>query len=391
MMTWPYLGSVALVLAITLGILALGRRWPGLAIAWIVYLVILAPNLGIVRVGNELVADRYCYVASMSLAAVLAYGVVLVLPWIQRRRHRVVALVLASFFLIAGLSVLSWRQCRTWETTAGLWRHVHDHGYPDDVTVLFNLGLNRSLAGDDNAAMEYYVRALRSNPRNPDAHNLLGAALLRQGRFDEAMREVAEAVRLDPRYAAAQNDLGSLLARKGRLPQAIDHFREAIQIKPDFALARRNLARALLEQGRVKSAIIELQEGIRQSPGDAMLRNDLGLAHAQAGELQPAIRQFAQASRLDPSLVSSRINLGQALEQNGNLVQALAQYAEAVRLEPARAANYILLASALARAGRTSEAAEHYRAVLRIDPNDREAREGLDQLNTGRRRAPRRP
>ena len=380
MMTWPYLGSVALVLAITLGILALGRRWPGLAIAWIVYLVILAPNLGIVRISNQLAADRYCYVASMSLAAVLAYGVVLVLPWIERRRHRVVALALTSSLLIAGLSVLSWRQCRTWGTTAGLWRHVHDHGYPDDVTVLFNMGLNRSLAGDDRGAMEYYARALRSDPRNPDVHNLLGAALLRQGRFDEAMREVAEAVRLEPRYAAAQNDLGSLLARQGRLPQAIGRFREAIQLKPNFPLARRNLARALLDQGRVKSAIIELQEGVRLSPIDAMLRNDLGLAHAQAGELQPAIEQFAAASRLNPSLVSPRINLGLALEQNGNLDQALIQYAEAVRIEPSKAANHILLASALARAGRTSEAAEHFNAALRIEPNDREARAGLDQL-----------
>lgn len=380
MMTWPYLGCVALVLAITLGILTAGRRWPGLAIAWIVYLVILAPNLGIVRISNQLAADRYSYVASMSLAAVLAYGVVLVLPWIERRRHRVVALALTSSLLIAGLSVLSWRQCRTWETTAGLWRHVHDHGYPDDVTVLFNMGLNRSLAGDDKAAMEYYARALRSDPRNPDVHNLLGAALLRQGRFGEAMREVAEAVRLEPRYAAAQNDLGSLLARQGRLPQAIGHFREAIQLKPNFPLARRNLARALLDQGRVRSAIIELQEGVRFSPIDAMLRNDLGLVHAQAGELQPAIEQFAAASRLNPSLVSPRINLGLALEQNGNLDQALAQFAEAVRLEPAKAANHILLASALARAGRTSEAAGHFNAALRIDPNDREAREGLDQL-----------
>jgi len=380
MMTWPYLCSVALVLATTLGILALGRRWPGLAIAWIVYLVILAPNLGIVRVGNELVADRYCYVASMSLAAVLAYGVGLVLPWIQHRRRRVVALILASFFLIAGLSALSWRQCRTWKTTAGLWQHVHDHGFPDDIAVLFNLGLQRSLTGDDRAAMEYYAQAIRSNPRNPDAHNLLGAALLRQGRFDEAMLEVAEAVRLDPRYAAAQNDLGSLLARRGSLPQAIDHFREAIQLKPDFALARRNLARAFVDQGRVKAAIIELQEGVRQSPIDAMLRNDLGLAHAQASELQPAIQQFAEACRLDPSLVPSRINLGQALEQNGNLDQALTQYAEAVRMEPTRAANHILLALALARTGRTYEAAEHFRTALRIDPADREAREGLDQL-----------
>ncbi len=175
----------------------------------------------------------------------------------------VVALTRTSLFLIAVLSDLSWRQCRTWETTAGLWRHVRDHGYQDDVTVLFYLGLNRSLVGDDKGAMEYYAQALRSDPLSPDVHNLLGAALLRQGRFDEAMREVAEAVRLEPRYAAAQNDLGSLLARQGRLPEAIGHFREAIQLKSNFPLARRNLARTLLDQGTVRSAIIELQEGVR--------------------------------------------------------------------------------------------------------------------------------
>jgi protein O-mannosyl-transferase len=380
MMTWPYLGSVGAVLAITLAILALGRRWPGLVTAWIVYLAILAPNLGIVRISNQLAADRYCYVASMSLAAVLAHGMALVLPWVERRRWRVIAFALASCLLITGLSVLSWRQCRTWRTIGGLWRHVHDHGYSNDVTVLFNMGLNMSLEGDDKAAMEYYAQAIKSDPRNPDAHNLFGAALARRGRFDEAMREVAEAVRLDPRYAAAQNDLGSLLARQGRLPQAIGHFREAVQLKPDFPLARRNLARALLDQRRIKSAILELQEGVRLSPLDAMLRNDLGLAHAQAGELHPAIEQFAEASRLDPSLVSARINLGLALEQNGNFEQAIAQFAEAVRLEPAKAANHVLLASALARAGRTREAAEHYSAALRIDHNDREARAGLDQL-----------
>jgi tetratricopeptide (TPR) repeat protein len=380
MMTWPYLASVGAVLALTLGFFAVGRRWPGLVVAWIVYLVILAPNLGIVRISNQLGADRYCYLASMSLAVVLGYGLMLVLPWIGLRRHRVIAFALTCGLLITGLSVLSWRQCRTWETIGGLWRHVHDHGYSDDVTVLFNMGLNRSLEGEDRAAMEYYARAIKSDPRNPDAHNLLGAALERQGRFDEAMREVAEAVRLEPEYAAAQNDLGSLLARQGRLPQAIGHFREAIRLKPNFPLARRNLARARLNQGRVRLAITELQEGVRLSPNDAMLRNDLGMAQAQAGELQQAIGQLSEAARLSPSLVSPRINLGLALEQNGNLHQALAQYAEAVWIEPTRASNHVLLASALARAGRRSEAIEQFNVALRIDPTDREAREGIDGL-----------
>ncbi len=380
MMTWPYLGGVAAVAAFSLGVAVVARRWRGLTVAWVVYVVVLAPNLGIVRIGNQLVADRYAYVPSMSLAAVLAYGLAMVLPWVEQSRWRITAIASASTLLIATLSFLSWRQCRTWETTDALWQHIYDHGYQEDGTVLFNMGLNRARAGDDQAAIAYCTRSLRVNPQNADVHNLLGSALLRQGRFDDALREVSEAVRLDPRYAAAQNDLGSLLARRGKLPEAIVHFREAVKLKPDFPLARRNLARALLDEGRTRSAIQELEIGARESPFDAMLHNDLGLAQAQSGALQPAIEQFNAACRLDPSLVSARVNLGLALEQSGKLDRAIAQFAEAVRLESAKAANHVLLASALARAGRTREAVEQYSAALKLDPKDREARAGLDLL-----------
>jgi hypothetical protein len=48
------------------------RRWPGLAAAWLSYLVILAPNSGLVRITSSVAADRYSYVASMGLVVLLA-------------------------------------------------------------------------------------------------------------------------------------------------------------------------------------------------------------------------------------------------------------------------------------------------------------------------------
>ncbi len=380
LMSWPFLGSVLLIVTVTLAILRTGRRWPGLPVAWLAYLVILAPNLGLVRISNQLAADRYTYVATMSLVAVLAYAIRLVLPWAECRGLRALGFAVMATLLIAGLSTLSWRQCRSWQTTASLWQHEYEHGYSNDVTVLFNLGLIKAGQGDETSAMAYYALALRSDPRNPDVHNLLGAALARQGGFDEALREVAEAVRLEPGYADAQNSLGSLVARKGNLTEAVGHFREAIRLKPRFPLAHRNLARALLSQGRVRPAIAVLQEGVRRSPLDAMLQNDLGLALAQAGDLSQAIEHFTVASRLDPALASPHINLGMAQEEQGKLDQALAQYTEAVRMEPTRAANHSLLASALARAGRLGEAAEQFRAALTIDPRDAESRAGLERI-----------
>ena len=279
MMTWPCLGSVAFVLAITLGILALGRRRVGLAIAWIVYLVILAPNLGIVRISNQLAADRYCYVASMSLAAVMAYCLTLVLPWIEDRRYRVVALAVISSLLIAGLSVLSWRQCRTWQTIGGLWQHVHDHGYSNDVTVLFNMGLNRSLKGDDQGAMEYYARAIKSDPRNPDAHNLLGAAL--SGRAG-SMRPCAKWPRRcgwSRRYAAAQNDLGSPAGTTGSVAAGDRPFQRGHPAETE--LSARTPQSGPGAPGPGTGQVRDHRAPGRRpavSPIDAMLRNDLGLA-----------------------------------------------------------------------------------------------------------------
>ena len=54
-----------------------------------------------------------------------------------------------------------------------------------------------------------------------------------------------EAVQLAPRDPAAHNLLGAALASTGRLDEAIAHFREALQLAPTDPQARANLERAL--------------------------------------------------------------------------------------------------------------------------------------------------
>src|SRR6185295_19287685 len=46
----------------------LSRRAPGLAAAGLVYLIVVSPVLGIMQSGIQLVADRYSYLACISLA-----------------------------------------------------------------------------------------------------------------------------------------------------------------------------------------------------------------------------------------------------------------------------------------------------------------------------------
>src|SRR5437867_4559767 len=70
----PFFLSYGLVLAITAIILALRRRVPGLPAAWLAYIVVLLPVLGILQSGPQIAADRYTYLAGLGWAVLAGAG-----------------------------------------------------------------------------------------------------------------------------------------------------------------------------------------------------------------------------------------------------------------------------------------------------------------------------
>src|SRR5262249_38483753 len=66
-------------LAITVGLLALRRRWPAGVAAWAVSLILLAPVGGIVLAGRHVAADRYTYLSGLGLTLLAAGGLMAVL------------------------------------------------------------------------------------------------------------------------------------------------------------------------------------------------------------------------------------------------------------------------------------------------------------------------
>src|SRR2546426_9900768 len=97
----PFILSYALVLAITAVVLALRRRVPGLPAAWVAYVVILLPVLGIVQSGPQIAADRYTYLAGLGWAILASAG--LLLHW----RQRPFLLSGLAFCALFGLGVLT--------------------------------------------------------------------------------------------------------------------------------------------------------------------------------------------------------------------------------------------------------------------------------------------
>jgi len=93
------------------------------------------------------------------------------------------------------------------------------------------------------------LEALRQNPDNAEAHNVLGALLVEKGFPKDAEREFERAVNVDDDYFPAWYNLGLVRASRGDELGARRAFQETVDLKPGHAAALFQLG--LVEEKRM--------------------------------------------------------------------------------------------------------------------------------------------
>lgn len=111
--------------------------------------------------------------------------------------------------------------------------------FPTSEAYTF-LGWTYSFLGNYEKAIEECKNAIAIDPDYGNPYNDIGAYLIQQGRFDEALTwlELAlKAKRYDnPQFAHV--NIGRVLESKGLWFEALDEYRTAIKISPDYLLAK---------------------------------------------------------------------------------------------------------------------------------------------------------
>lgn len=250
--TAPVLISSIVVLSITIALIIVRRRVPGLLAAWAVFAVVLLPVGGIFHNGGQVAADRYTYLSCLGWA--LAAGVGFVYGWRMVRSIGGRALLAGiALILVTALAWLTKTQIRVWRDSYALWTQAIS--VEPSAVAYTHLGLALLNDGDAVGAMDAYRKAVALKPNYATAHNNLGGTLLEQGRLEEAAREFRLAAKLMPNMAAAHDGLGRALAMQGKLDEAIVEFQQALQIDPQDQNSRLGLQRALeLKQRQVRGS-----------------------------------------------------------------------------------------------------------------------------------------
>ncbi len=269
----PYLGAALAVAALLVLVFLLRRRSPATTVAFLSYVLLLAPSLGLVAYGFQLVADRYSYLSTITVFTFMSGSIMTVLTR-SARIGRIVLGALACSLLLAS-SVASRKQAEIWRDSESLWTHTLSLG--ETPRALANLAL---------------VMDAQAHAVIPPSSTLSHRAVLLSDRAVQLAREQGMFV---PEYLLVQ---GTVQLNSGQTERAVALLREFNQARPENLQGLINLGLALNRLGRFQEAAQFLQRAVQGAPADSRAWRLLGHSFDGAGLVDQAIRAYERSLSL---------------------------------------------------------------------------------------------
>lgn len=139
---------------------------------------------------------------------------------------------------------------------------------------------------DWGGAESEFKRALELSPSNADAYDLYGRLCAALERFDEAITMLQRAQELDP--LMHRNDMATALLRAGRYEDALEVAMRTVEFDGENARAQSTLGWAYLGLGRVEEGLAALERGVALAPWSTMWLAQLAEAYALHGKVPQA-------------------------------------------------------------------------------------------------------
>ena len=283
------IGSAVLVLALSAAVIATARRRPYLFVGWFWFLIVIAPNLGLLQAGEQARADRFTLLPAIGLTIAVVYGLADALRTRPAEYRMAGALAaLAAVALAAG----TWLLLPSWKDSAAVWDRadaVVEHNYMAHAERAFRMAasgqpvlgeqmakeaiawapvsaggyaaLANALAAESDAdpskvpaAMKAYDDAVHHDGANPVLRYAAGHYFARIHKDSLARRQFKEALKLDPTLVDAELALGTLLTRSGDYPGAVERLRHYLAVVPHDSMAEGTLGDALRLGGDTPAA-----------------------------------------------------------------------------------------------------------------------------------------
>ncbi len=279
-------------------------------------------------------------------------------------------------------------------------------------TCDFGAAVRHHQAGELEAAAAGYEACIAADPGRVDARSNLGAVLVKQGHYREAIAQYLGALKMAPAEVVPnlRFNLGLAYYKSFEMANAVSQFEPLHAAQPDnltfgliladcylqmgeFQKAEKvaaplegtnsgNLAldyvlgMALIRSGKVAEGQIRVDRILRRGES-AEGRFLLGAALFAGGNYPEAVKELTRAATINPDLPSVQSYLGQALLFTGDADGAVQAFRKELAANPNDFDANFQLASILARRGQPDESKRLLERAVLVRPDSEEARAAL--------------
>ncbi len=208
------------------------------------------------------------------------------------QNRKALALESDNILALANLGTLLLNAHSTDEAIANYERAIEVN--PRFALGWYNLGAALAKKGRINEAERAWQKAVEIEPRMGIAWTKLAGMFLERSDIDEAITAGEKAVAAGGGSQAAFL-LGQALDRAGRTEDAVDAYREAVAAEPVSAAVLNNLASALERTGRLDESATMFRRAIAIEPGSPILDFNLGVVLAKQGLRTEAATALSRA------------------------------------------------------------------------------------------------
>lgn len=206
-------------------------------------------------------------------------------------------------------------------------------GHPDDVQVLIALA-NLRLARQDWTGAREVSESIRKLGKATSADQIFGAALLGQGRFDEAISILQTAYQSAP---GAPDSIGSVVSaflKAKRKDQALAFLKSVLAKDPTQVIALVSLGSIELANGAPDQAAKRFSAAIAAQPNNPIGYQAMANLYLQQKSYGEAIGITQKGLQQQPDSIALRMTLANALEKKADYEGAIAQYEAVVQRQP---------------------------------------------------------
>jgi len=227
---------------------------------------------------------------------------------------------------------------------------------------------NKRTGAGLRTAIEYFSRAIETDPTYPEAYSGLADSYALAGDWEygilsprdaflQAKGAATKALALDDQLGEAHTSLALALDLYGWEWEAAEkEFKQAIKLNPGYATAHHWYGWHLMVMEQNPEGILELRKAQSLDPLSLIISTDIADALCIAHRYEESVQESKKALEMDPGFAVGHYALGQALAQKHMHDEAIAAFQRAIELSGHSAAFDSNLAYEYAVLGRKEEA-----------------------------------